>query len=143
MDFVPFEYVGIFKLDDDVNNYLDELSQYVHLEKDEHGFEYYHISEPYSEKDNLFLSVTDGKIRTVFCYDSAIFNGIELIGLTVDEFKNITNSDYIGEPDELDIFEDKPPLYDYSFKEIGITVTTHYGKIQSLTISGHWVYEED
>lgn len=143
MIFIPFERIGDFYLDDEVSKYKNILSKYIHVPKDEYGYEYYHVNEPYTDKDSHFIAVTNNKIRAVFCYDNVVFNGINLIGLTIDEFKKITNSDYIGEPDELDIFEDEPPMYDYKFKEIGVTVETHYERINNITVSGHWSYEDD
>ena len=143
MEFAPFEYVGVFKLDDDVENYSDVLSKYRFQEANEYGDEYYYSPEYQACYQGHFVQVSEGIICAVFCYGEVIYKGVNLINLTIEEFKKITNSDYVGEADELDIFEDEPPLYDYLFKDIGITATTHYGKIQSLTISGHWSYEDD
>ncbi|MBR1375219.1 MAG: hypothetical protein IJ566_03955 [Cardiobacteriaceae bacterium] len=143
MNFIPFKQVGIFQLDDDVSRYSDVLATYFYEAVDEYGNEYYHLAEPYSAEDSHMLQVVDGKIRAVFCDESLIYNGINLIGLTIDELKNITNSDYIGEIYEADLFDDKPPMYDYHFDEIGITARTHYGRIVDIIASGHWLYEED
>lgn len=143
MTFVPFEQVGIFQLDDDVNKYSDILSKYFHEPVDEYGNEYFHIGDDETIKDTHFLQVKDGKIRAVFCYEELIYKGINLIGLTIEEFKKIICTDYVGEIYEADIFDDEPPMYDYDFKEIGLTVRTHYDRIHDITVSGHWIYEDD
>ena len=143
MDFIPFEHVGIFKLDDKIEKYTDILSKYKYKPANEYGDEYYYSPEYEAYYQGHYVMVTEEKICAVFCYGEVIYNNHNLIGLTIDEFEKITNSNYVGKPDELDIFEDEPPMYDYEFEEIGVTVTTHYGKINSLTISGHWSYEDD
>ena len=146
MIFIPFKQVGIFQLDDDVSNYSDVLANYFHRPDemfDGEYYEYYHSAEPYSAEDTHMLQVVDGKIRAVFCDESLIYEGVNLIGLTIDELKNITNSDYVGEIYEADLFDDKPPMYDYDFDDIGITARTHYGHIVDIIASGYWLYEDD
>ena len=143
MIFIPFKQVGIFQLDDDVSNYSDVLANYFYEPIDEYGNEYYHSAEPYSAEDTHMLQVVDGKIRAVFCDETLIYNGINLIGLTIEELKNITNLDYVGEVYEADLFDDKPPMYDYDFDDIGITARTHYGRIVDIIASGYWIYEDD
>ncbi|MBP3195176.1 MAG: hypothetical protein J6M05_05875 [Cardiobacteriaceae bacterium] len=146
MTFIPFERVGIFQLDDDVTKYFNILSEYEYEPADEYGNEYYHFSKNYIDdinSDTHFVEVTNGKIRTVFCYNELIYKNINLIGLTIDEFKKITESDYVGEVDVRDFHENEPPEYVYEFEEIGAQVWTHYGRVVTIIVSGHWSYEED
>ncbi|MBR1375071.1 MAG: hypothetical protein IJ566_03210 [Cardiobacteriaceae bacterium] len=141
--FIPFESIGPFKLDDDVKNYSEILSIYKHEQVNQYGSEYYTYPKRESDYGSHFLQVKEGKIRTVFCYDSVIFQGTNLMGLNINEFGKITNSNYIGEIYEADIFEDEPPMYEYEFDYIGVSVRTHYEKIVDIAISGHSSYEED
>lgn len=143
MSFIPFKQIGPFQLDDDVKKYSEILSTYNYEPVNKYGSEYYHYPKDETQYGSHFIQVKDGKIRTVFCYDKVIFNGINLMGLTIDEFKKITNADYVGEIYEADIFEDELPMYDYEFDEIGVSVRTHYDHIVNITISGHWSYEDD
>ena len=141
MNFVPFKRVGIFQLDDDVKKYSDVLSRYFYESIDEYGNEYFHVGDDDTIDDTHFLQVKDGKIRSIFCYEELIYKNVNLIGMTLTEFKEITNADYVGEIYESDIFDDEPPMYDYEFKEIGLTVRMHYDRVHDITVSGHWIYE--
>ena len=142
MNFVPFEQVGIFKLDDDVEKYSDNLLNYIY-KKGYFNNDEYHFGDNDIKKNSHFLSIQDGKIRTIFCYKELIYKNINLIGLTIDEFKKITQSDYVGEVDVIDFHEDEPPEYVYEFEEIGAQVWTHYDRIVTIIVSGHWSYEDD
>ena len=143
MNFIPFERVGIFQLDDDIRKYSDVLSKYFHEPIDEYGSEYFHVGDDETVDDTHFLQIKDNRIRTIFCYHELIYKNVNLIGLTLAEFKKITNADYVGEIYEADIFEDEPSMYDYEFTTLGLTVRTHYDRVHSITVSGHWSYEDD
>lgn len=142
MDFIPFERVGIFQLDDDFANYADTVSNYIH-KKDDFGGDEYHFGDDDIKDDSHFLSVEDGKIRSIFCYEELIYKNTNLIGLTLDEFIKITESNYVGEVDEMDIHEDEPPEYVYEFDGIGAQVWTHYGRVVTVIVAGYWSYEDD
>ena len=143
MNFVPFKQVGVFQLDDDIEKYTDVLSTYIYTPPDEDGYEHYHIAEPYSDDDEHFISVFEEKIRAIFCYKELIFNNTNLIGLTIEEFKKATNTDYVEDIEEMDIFDDEPPKYIYYFDDIGAQVWTHYGYVTDIIVAGYWSYSDD
>ena len=143
MTFIPFESVGIFNFGDEIEKYSDVLSRYCYTPPNEDGDEYYHIAEPYTDDDEHFIRVYDGKIRAIFCYKELIFNNTNLIGLTIEELKKATNADYVGDIEEVDIFDDEPPKYIYYFDDIGAQVWTHYGYVTDIIVAGYWSYSDD
>ena len=141
MHFVPFQSVGLFKLGDNADSYTDILQKYE-MEKDEDGSIFYLLKDDEQYLEHM-IEVRDGVIYTVFCYSSLLYKGVNLIGLTVEEFQSITNATYVGKPDEVDIFDDEPPKYIYSFDSIGANVWTHYGYIVDIIVAGLYSYEDD
>ena len=141
--FIPFKRYGDFILDDDIAKYANILSAYKYEAPDEYGDEYYYSPDYKPYYTGHSLMVIDKKIRSVFCHKEVIYNNTNLINLSIDEFQNITNSKYVDQPDEFDIFENEPPEYAYEFDDIGAQVWTHYGRVVTIIVSGYWSYEDD
>ena len=138
LEFTPWQSVGIFKFDDNIINYQQELSDWYLSPKDEYGVEHYHLND-----DSRMMSVRNGKIGSIFCYETLIYQGVNLIGLTIDEFKRITQSDYVGDVDVLDFEDDGYPQSVYEFEDIGAQVWEKQGKIVTIIVAGKDSYSDE
>lgn len=141
MHFIPFYSVGLFKLGDSAALYADILQKYE-MEKDEDGSIFYLLKDD-EQCLEYMIEVRNDIIYTIFCYSSLLYKGINLIGLTIEEFQSVTNASYVGEPDEVNIFDDEEPKYIYAFDSIGANVWTHYGYIVDIIVAGSYSYEDD
>lgn len=139
LEFVPWQSVGVFKFDDDIANYHDYLADWRFEPMDEYGDEFYHHPD-----GMLFISVYQGKkIGSIFCYETLIYQGINLIGLTIDEFKAVLGADYVGDVDVLDFEDDDHPQSIYDFESIGARVWEKQGKIITIIVAGKDSYSDE
>ncbi|MDO4896522.1 MAG: hypothetical protein Q3971_04080 [Moraxella sp.] len=138
LEFAPWQSVGIFKFDDDIVKYQTELAQWRFEPKDEYSTEHYHLD------DYRIVSVNkQQKIQSIFCYETLIYQGTNLIGLTIDEFKSVTGADYVGDVDVLDFEDDGYPQSVYEFESIGAQVWEKQGKIITIIVSGKDSYSDE
>lgn len=138
LEFIPWQSVGVFKFDDDIANYQNELTNWVFEPIDEYGLEHYHLND-----DSRMISIRHGKIGSIFCYETLIYQGINLIGLSIDEFKHITQSDYVGTPEEMDFEDDGYPQTIYDFDDIGARAWVKKGKIVTIIVAGKDSYSDE
>ena len=138
LEFTPWQSVGIFKFDDDIANYQNELTSWIFEPLDKYGDEHYK-----TPNDTRIISVHNSKIGSIFCYETLIYQGVNLIGLTIDEFKNITQSDYVGDVDVLDFEDDGYPQSVYEFEDIGAQVWEKQGKIVTIIVAGKDSYSDE
>lgn len=138
LEFTPWQSVGVFKFDDDIANYQNELADWIFEPIDKYGDEHYKTSN-----DTRIISIHSGKIGSIFCYETLIYQGVNLIGLTIDEFKNITQSDYVGTPEEMDFEDDGYPQVIYNFDDIGARVWVKKGKIVTIIVAGKDSYSDE
>lgn len=137
--FAPFVSVDIFHFDDDIANYHTHLADWRFEPMDKHSNEFYHHPD-----ETLFISVYRGKtIGSIFCYKTLIYQGTNLIGLTIDEFKAVTGVDYVGDVDVLDFEDDGYPQSVYEFESIGAQVWEKQGKIITIIVSGKDSYSDE
>ena len=81
------------------------------------------ILEFYESQDgSFFITVRENKIDSIFCYKELFYKNTNLIKLTIDQFKIITESNFIGKIDELDFEDDGIPQFVYEFETIGLQV---------------------
>ena len=137
LEFTPWQSVGIFKFDDDITNYQQALSNWYLTPKNEYGVEHYHLND-----DSRMISIRHGKIGSIFCYETLIYQGVNLIGLTIDEFKNITQSDYVGTPEEIDFEDDGYSQTIYNFDDIGARAWVKKNKIVTIIVAGKESYSD-
>lgn len=138
LEFIPWQSVGIFKFDDDIVNYQDKLTDWWFEPKDEYGVKHYHLND-----DTRMISIRDGKIGSIFCYETLIYQSVNLIGLTIDEFKAVTGADYVGDVDVLDFEYDGYPQSVYEFESIGAQVWEKQGKIVTIIVAGKDSYSDE
>ena len=81
--FIPWKSVGIFKFDDEIKNYQTELSDWIFEPKNEYGTEHYHTQD-----DTRMIAVNkQQKIQSIFCYECLMYQGVNLIGLSINDFQ--------------------------------------------------------
>ena len=61
MNFIPFEYIGSFRLDDDASKYSNILSQYKRKTSDEYGNTYYYSPEYEAYYKGHYVMITEKK----------------------------------------------------------------------------------
>lgn len=138
LEFTPWQSVGIFKFDDDVTNYQHELDDWIFEPTDKYGNEHYKTQD-----DTRIISIYKGKIGSIFCYDMLTHQGVNLIGLTIDEFSKHLNATYIGNPEEIDFEDDGYPQTIYDFEDIGARVWVKQGKIITIIVAGKDSYSDE
>ena len=138
LEFIPWKSVGKFELNSDIKNYQFPKQNWEYGEKDEFGDEFYRATD-----NSLTISFQNNKVHNIFCYETLIYQGVNLIGLTIDEFKNITQSDYVGDVDVLDFEDDGYPQSVYEFEDIGAQVWEKQGKIVCIIVADKESYSDE
>lgn len=136
--FKPFHSVGDFIFEDDIKNYKEKIKNFIKLPRDKFGDDHYD-----SPDGNMSITVEKNKILSVLCFYELYFNSINLIGLNLEEFKNITKSDYVGNVDKIDVFDDGNISYIYEFDSIGAQVWMQDNKIVSITAISKNAYSDE
>lgn len=137
-EFTPWQSVGVFKFDDDIVKYQERLADWAFEPKDSYGDEYYK-----SNDGTRMISVHKGKIGSIFCYDTLIYQDTNLIGLTVHEFAQLLDTKPTGEPEEMDFEDDGYPQTIYDFDDIGVRVWEKKGKIVTIIVAGKDSYSDE
>lgn len=127
LDFVPFKSIGFFQLGGNISQYKDLLFNWEFEPVDKYGKEYYKSSD-----DNLMIAVRNHIIESIFCYKEICYNSINLIGLSIQEFKELLNVEPIGEVDKYDFEDDNQPQFVYEFDSIGLQVWEKNGVIVTI-----------
>ena len=113
----PFKSVGPFKFGENVDKYISILQFFKYSPPDEFG-----VCEYESQDSSFFITVRENKIDSIFCYKELFYKDTNLIGLTIEQLKIITESNFIGKIDELDFEDDGIPQFVYDFETIGLQV---------------------
>ncbi|MDO4907235.1 hypothetical protein [Neisseria sp.] len=137
-EFSPFVSVGDFKFDTDIGLYKKLLKDFSYESPDEFGTEYYE-----SPDENLLLGIKNNEIISIFCYKELYFLGLNLIGLTLSEFQQIFQCDYVGEVDEIYLADENYPTYVYEFDGIGAQVWVALEKIVTIIVGGKEAYSTE
>ena len=137
-EFVPWQSVGAFKFYDNIANYKDTLSNWEFEPKDEYCDECYR-----APNGHCLGGIRNNKIWTVFCYHTLTYQNTNLIGLTIDEFKQITQANYVGDIDTIDFEDDGYPQNIYRFESIGVQVWEKQGKIVAIIVAGKESYLDE
>lgn len=134
----PFQSVDIFGLDSQIENYQSYLNYWHYEPDDEFGKSYYK-----SLDGNLMIAVRNQKIESIFCYQSLYYKGVNLIGLTLNDFKALMNTEPVGEVDELDFEMDGYPQFVYEFERVGLQVWEKQDLIVTIVASGQDSYLDE
>lgn len=130
---IPFNRVGDFVLGDNIKNLLinfpfkitdfshDEIAPSIN----------YSVNNP-----KITLYVSNGKIDFIGCYEELLYNGINLIGITIEVFSSILDTTYT-EVDLVDFEADELPQYIYEFESVGLQVWVkgNKGKVISIMVN--------
>lgn len=127
LDFVPFQSIGFFQLGGNISQYKDLLSDWEFEPIDEYGKEYYKSSD-----ENLMIAVRNQIIESIFCYKEVLYNNTNLIGLSIQEFKDLLNVEPIGDIEKYDFEDDNYPQFVYEFERIGLQVWEKNGVIVTV-----------
>lgn len=136
--FTPWQSVGEFHLESNIGLYQFPNQQWNYYPKDEFGVESYRAVD-----GSISIYFQDSVIIHIFCHDTLIYHSTNLIGLTIDEFRQITQSDYVGEIDVIDFEDDGYPQNVYEFESIGAQVWEKQGKIVTIVVAGKDSYSDE
>ena len=117
LELFPLKSVGHFKFGNHIQCYTSLLKEFKCDDPDE--FDYVHYEDP---DESFFITVKDNRIDSIFCYKELWFRGVNLIGVSIEEFQKITESSFVGEIDELHVEDDSIPQLVYQFEELGLQV---------------------
>ncbi|WP_447768474.1 hypothetical protein [Sphingobacterium faecium] len=129
---IPFKQVGIFVLGQEIIQYLDEFEFEVHdMSEDQVAPSINYIF--FNPEMTLF--VLDKKNDFIGCYEELLYKGVNLIGLSVQQFSDYIEDDYSDE-DKLFVNEEEEQ-YVYEFDKIGLQVWTKgkLGVIVSIMVN--------
>ncbi|GGH20542.1 hypothetical protein GCM10011418_25840 [Sphingobacterium alkalisoli] len=115
---VLFKQVGDFILGDSIKEYLDRFEFSIDDMSDDKVTPVicYTFSNP---EITLFVEI-DGIIDYIECYEELLYKGVNLIGLSVQQFSNHVEDDYSDE-DRLYVNEEDV-RYVYEFNQVGLQV---------------------
>ena len=71
----------------------------------------------------MTLFVLNKKIDFIGCYEELLYKGVNLIGLSVQQFSNHIQDDY-SEEDKLFVNEEGEEQYVYEFDKVGLQIWT-------------------
>lgn len=131
MNFIPFCCVGEFEFERTILDYPILRLNWIFEPADEFCKEYYHRPD-----GGVILAVRHQIIESIFCYDEIVFNGVNLIGLTISELQILMNTQYVGTVDVLDFEDDGYPQSVYDFDEVGLQVWEKQGKVITIIAGG-------
>lgn len=137
-EFKPWQSVGVFHFNDNIEHYQHILSDWIFETQDKYGKEHYH-----THNHRMIISVYQHKIISIFCYETLYYQGVNLIGLTIDEFMNITQANFVGEPEVIDFEDDSYPQTIYHFDMIGAMVWTKQHHIVTIIVAGRESYSNE
>lgn len=138
LNFVPFKSIVFFQLGDNISQYKDLLSDWEFEPIDQYGKEYYKSSD-----DNLMIAVRNQAIESIFCYKEIHYNNINLIGLSIQAFKDLLNVEPVGEVDKYDFEDDNQPQFVYEFESVGLQVWEKNGVIVTIIAGGKDNYSSE
>lgn len=75
----------------DIDKYHDELVSFGYEKPDEFNTEYYK-----SQDDNLMIAVRKNILEGIFAYQELYYQNINLMDLTLSEFKQLLQTDYVA-----------------------------------------------
>lgn len=135
----PFECVGIFKFDTNIELYKNQLFDFE-CDLDEFGNRLYKKHD-----ESLMISVSNktNQINHIFCYKSLSFFGKNLIGLSFADFQNVVEAEYIGEPDILDFEADGLPQTVYEFESLGLQVWVKDNHVVTIIVNNQDSYSDE
>lgn len=129
---IPFKQVGDFVLGEDIVKYVGRFEFSINDMSDEQVVPTvnYTLSDP---EITLFVEM-DGIIDFIGCYEELLYKGVNLIGLSLQQFSDYVEDVY-SEEDRLYVDEGEPQ-YVYEFNQVGLQVWTkgELGVIDSIMV---------
>lgn len=129
---IPFKQVGVFVLGQEIIQYLDKFEFEVYdMSEDQVAPSInYRFSNP-----EMTLYVSDKKIDFIGCYEELLYKGVNLIGLSVQQFSDYIEDVYSDE-DKLFVSEEEEQ-YVYEFDKIGLQIWANgkHGIIVSIMVN--------
>lgn len=122
--FKPLSGVGPFVIGNKISTYKKDFDfTYSNMI----DYEVYTINHP-----DISLYVESDKIVSINCREECIFDGKNIIGMTIKEFVKVYNLKINGLVDKLDYEDDNVPQYVYEFDNIGLQVWVKNKRIKSV-----------
>lgn len=114
---MPFSGVGMFLIGDTIDRYKKDFEFVI---KDFSSSNVPSINYTiYSPELTIFTE--NNIIDSISCYEELLYNGKNLIGITINEFLLFTDENYTC-TEELDFEEDDMPQFVYEFEKMGLQV---------------------
>ena len=128
--FIPFEKIGDFKFDSDIDMYKSQFN-FIHTPIDvSTNWETYLL-----ESEDLELYVELNRIVSIVCREECLYKGRNIIGMDIDQFIRFYEINPIGEIDKLYV-SDKELQDVYEFDDIGLQVWCTSSIIRTVIASG-------
>ena len=127
----------IFNLNEDVSKY-ERLAHTKNHFEDPHSFDSYEIE---IHGYNIAIESEDGKVDSITCSESCVYNGQELIMMKIEDFLKIIKE----VPTDHNIYYlsgSHQNQHVYDFDESGLQVWVWRGKIRTIIIYDTHAYEE-
>jgi len=130
---IPFKQVGNFVLGEEIENFFNNFQFEINdFSQDEIAPSInYILNNP-----QITLYVLNGKIEFIGCYEELLYNGFNLIGITIEQLSSILNTIY-KEVDVVNYEADDIPQYIYEYEDVGLQVWVKGigGKIVSIMVN--------
>lgn len=126
---IPNISVGKFKFNDLIKNYLDSIEYLFFPCKDVTEWDKYELKYP-----ELIIYTENDIIESVVCYEKCFYKNVDLIGLHISDFINLSNS----KPDEVEemyMLHEEHPQVIYSFDDLGFQIWTRNNVIVTVSCS--------
>jgi len=125
----PLVAVGSFEFVTPIKRYVEQFP-FIHEVEQDDDYEVYSLETPLVE-----IYVEEGRIESVVCREECLYKGMNIIGMSIDQFISNYDAEYFGEIDELDFEEDDTPQYVYDFDSLGLLIWVKNDLIITVTAS--------
>lgn len=123
----PLKNVGPFKINTSIDDYIEKYN----LKKTENGKKDKTNWITYREiNSNISIHVENNRIVSIACYKYCFYNDVNIIGLTINDFKNLINKTPDDNIDTIEI--ENETQYVYEFEDLGCQVWERSGKIVTI-----------
>lgn len=134
---IPFSGIGNFLIGDSIDHYKKKFEFVI---KDFSSSNVPSVNYTiYNPEITIFTE--NNIIDSIACYEELLYNGKNLIGITINEFLLFTNENYTC-VEELDFEEDNISQFVYEFETMGLQVWEKgkNGKIITIIANGREHY---
>lgn len=129
LEFIPFERVGEFVLNTQIELYTNKYDfEYAKSKNTE--AEVYTLYDP-----DIVIWTENNLIDSIGCYDVCNYKQKNIIGISLEEFVEFSNEKPLEFIDELDFEDDNVPQFVYEFDTLGLQIWVKSHKIVSVIVS--------